>query len=64
MKNSEEAGYIMRRNDNIASALYNEGKTSKQDVSDFLYGQKGFNNSELNERFNTIDSVYKRLGQI
>jgi hypothetical protein len=37
MKNSAEEGYIMRRNDNIASALYNEGKTSKQDVSDFLY---------------------------
>lgn len=64
MKNSEEEGYIMRRNDNIASALYNEGKTSKQDVSDFLYWQKWFTNSEANERLNTIDSVYKRLGQI
>ena len=64
MKNSEEEWYIMRRNDNIASALYNEGKTSKQDVSDFLYGQKWFTNSEENERLNTIDSVYKRLGKI
>lgn len=64
MKNSEEEGYIMRRNDNIASALYNEGKVSKQDVSDFLYGQSWFTNSNINERQNTIDSVYKRLGQI
>lgn len=62
MKNSEEEGYIMRRNDEIASALYNEGKTSKQDVSDFLYGQKWFTNSNANERNNTINSVYKRLG--
>ena len=62
MKNSEEEGYIMRRNDEIASALYNEGKTSMQDVSDFLYGQKWFTNSNANERNNTINSVYKRLG--
>lgn len=51
----------MRRNDEIASALYNEGKTSVQDVSDFLYGQKGFTNSNANERENTIQSVYKRI---
>lgn len=61
MRNSEESGYIMRRNDEIASALYNEGKTSVQDVSDFLYGQKGFTNSNANERENTIQSVYKRI---
>ena len=64
MKNSEEEWYIMRRNDEIASALYNEGKTWLQDVSDFLYWQKGFTNSNINERENTIQSVYKRLGQI
>jgi hypothetical protein len=34
--NSNDAGYIARRNDNIASALYNEGKRSKEDVIQFL----------------------------
>lgn len=64
LANSDSAGYIARRNDTIASALYNEGKTSREDVANFLYNQSWFTNSEANERENTIDSIYKRLGQM
>lgn len=64
MVNSSDAGYIQRRNDQIASALYNAGKTSIQDVSDYLNQQAGFQNSTENERNNTIASVWKRLWEI
>lgn len=64
MANSAEANYIARRNDEIASALYNAWKTSIQDVSDFLNTQQGFYNSNENERANTINSIWKRLGQM
>ncbi len=64
MVNSWDAGYIQRRNDEIASALYNAGKTSIQDVADFLNNQTWFQNSTENERYNTIASVWKRLWEI
>lgn len=64
MANSAEANYIAKRNDEIASALYNAGKTSMQDVSDFLNSQEWFRNSVENERQNTLLSVWKRLGDI
>lgn len=64
MQNSKEANYIAKRNDEIASALYNAWKTSIQDVNDFLDSQRGFYNSVWNERANTITAVWKRIGQI
>lgn len=64
MQNSKEANYIAKRNDEIASALYNAWKTSIQDVNDFLDSQKGFYNSVWNERANTVAAVWKRIGQI
>lgn len=64
MVNSSDAWYIQRRNDQIASALYNAWKVSEQDVSDFLYQQEWFKNSTANERANTIKSVWKRLWEI
>lgn len=64
MANSEQANYIATRNDQIASALYNAWKTSVEDVRSFLEWQRGFYNSDPNERENTIQSVWKRLGQI
>lgn len=64
MANSEQANYIATRNDQIASALYNAGKTSIEDVRKFLEWQRGFYNSDPNERENTINSVWKRLGQM
>lgn len=64
MANSEQANYIATRNDQIASALYNAWKTSVEDVRNFLEWQRGFYNSDPNERENTIQSVWKRLGQI
>ena len=63
-QNSKEAGYIARRNDMIASALYNEWLTSKDDVANFLWQQNEWNNSTEADRMNTIESVWKRLGQI
>lgn len=64
MANSEQANYIANRNDQIASALYNEWKTSIEDVANFLRTQRGFDNSTENERQNTIYSIWKRLWQI
>lgn len=62
--NSNDAGYIARRNDNIASALYNEGKKTKEDVVSFLASQKNWNNSTEADRFNTVESVWKRIWDI
>ena len=64
MQNSQEANYIAKRNDEIASALYNAWKTSIQDVANFLDSQKGYYNSVWNERANTVTAVWKRIGQI
>lgn len=64
MANSAEANYIARRNDEIASALYNAWKTSMEDVYNFLNSQEWFRNSVENERQNTVLSVWKRLGDI
>ena len=62
--NSDQAGYIARRNDMIASALYNEWKTSKDDVINFLSSQPWWMNSTEADRYNTIESIWKRLGGI
>ncbi len=56
--------YIANRNDNIASALYNEWRRSIEDVADFLNQQSWFQNSTAEQRQNTINSVWKRIGQI
>ena len=62
LANSKEANYIASRNDNIASALYNAWTTSWDDVEAFLNTQSWFFDSNFNERQNTINSIYKRLG--
>lgn len=67
--NSDNAWYIARRNDMIASALYNEAiaewrNPTKEDVINFLASQKNWNNSTEADRFNTVESVWKRLGGI
>lgn len=56
--------YITQRNDQIASALYNEWKTSKDDVAYFLWQQKWWMNSSEADRANTIEAIYKRLWAI
>lgn len=63
-QNRKEAGYIARRNDQIASALYNEWLTSREDVAKWLWQQNEWMNSTEADRLNTIESVWKRLGQI
>lgn len=64
LANSDEAWYIARRNDNIASALYNEGRRSKEEVASFLASQKNWNNSTESDRVNTVESVWKRIWDI
>ena len=64
MQNSQDANYIARRNDEIASALYNEWLTSIWDVAEFLSKQNQRDYSNENERQNTIMSVWKRIWQI
>ena len=62
-QNAKEKWYIARRNDMIASALYNEWKTSREDIANYLAGQKGWFDSTESDRLNTIDSIWKRLWQ-
>lgn len=64
MQNSREANYIAKRNDNIASALYNAGKKSMEDVAKFLNQQEWFRNSYEESRQNTIMSIWKRIWDI
>lgn len=64
MVNSWDAWYIQRRNDEIASALYNEWITDVEAVRNYLMQQQWFMDSEANERENTTQSVWKRIGQI
>lgn len=56
--------YISTRNDDIASALYNEGLTTREDVANFLSKQKWFFDSSELDRANTIESIWKRLWAI
>lgn len=62
-QNAKEKWYIARRNDMIASALYNEWKTSREDIANYLSGQKWWFDSTESDRLNTIDSIWKRLWQ-
>lgn len=62
-QNAKESWYIARRNDMIASALYNEWKVSREDVANYLSAQKWWFNSTESDRLNTIESVWKRLWQ-
>lgn len=61
--NAIDDKYITTRNDNIASALYNEWKITKDDVVGFLQTQNNWYNSTEAERANTIDNVWNRLWQ-
>ena len=59
--NSNNEWYIAKRNDAIASGLYNEWKTSREDVANYLQSQEWFMNSSEEDRNNTIESVWRRL---
>ena len=56
--------YITRRNDSIASALYNEWKVWYNDVVNFLQWQNNWYNSTEEDRAATISNIWNRLGQI
>ena len=62
--NAVDDKYITTRNDNIASALYNEWKVNYNDVVSFLQWQQNWFNSTEEERNNTTSNVWNRLGQI
>ena len=61
---SKESWYLAKRNDMIASALYNEWKVTRQDVANYLSAQKWWFDSTEADRQNTIESIYKRLWQL
>lgn len=61
---NKENWYLAKRNDMIASALYNEWMTSRYDVANYLSKQIGWFDSTEADRQNTIESIWKRIGQI
>lgn len=61
LANSADANYIARRNDQIASALYNAWVRDSVQVADFLNSMEWFQNSNSNERHNTVVSIWKRI---
>lgn len=56
--------YITQRNDNIASALYNEWVTSKDAIVSYLASQEWWNNSSEMDRINTVEAIWKRMWQL
>lgn len=61
---SKESWYLAKRNDMIASALYNEWKVSREDIANYLSAQKWWFDSTEADRQNTIESIWKRIGQV
>ncbi|MDR0651198.1 MAG: hypothetical protein LBG59_07575 [Candidatus Peribacteria bacterium] len=57
-------GYLQQRNDAIATDLWNQQKITEKDVSDYLKQYEEFNNYELSGQQNTIQAIYKRLGEL
>lgn len=64
MANTNQANYLAQRNDRIASALFNEWKTSKEDIVYYLASQQGWNNSTEADRVNTVEAIRKRMWDI
>ena len=62
-KNNEQ-WYIAKRNDMLASALFNEWMTSREDISNYLAKQMWWFDSTEADRQNTIESIWKRMWQI
>ena len=63
-ENARNAGYLARRNDEIASALYNAWLVEKSDIIQYLANQPWWNNSTEADRVNTVESIWKRIGQM
>ena len=62
--NAVDDSYITRRNDQIASALYNEWKVTYDEVVWFLESQPNWFNSNEKDRENTKANVWNRIWQI
>ena len=63
-ENAKSAGYLARRNDEIASALYNAWLVEKSDVIQYLANQPWWNDSTEMDRVNTVEAIYKRLWEL
>lgn len=63
-QNSKEAWYLARRNDEIASALYNAWLVEKSDIIQYLANQPWWNDSTEADRVNTVEAIWKRLWQL
>jgi len=60
--NHIDDSYITKRNDQIASALYNEWKITREEVIAFLQWQNNWYNSTEQDRATTIENVWNRIG--
>lgn len=63
-ENAKSAGYLARRNDEIASALYNAWLVEKADIIQYLANQPWWNNSTEADRVNTVEAIWKRIWQM
>lgn len=59
-----EEWYLTKRNDTVASALYNAWKVTKEDIANYLSQQQWWMNSSGMDRANTIEAIWKRIGNI
>ena len=57
-------GYIEDRNNQIANALYNEGKTDEASIRNYLNNFSEFRSYDQLGQDNTVASISKRMGQI
>lgn len=61
---SKNTWYLSKRNDTIASGLWNEWKKTKQDISSYLSQYNDFNSYNDEDKQNTIQAIYNRMGNV
>lgn len=64
IKEKNESWFLSRRNDSIASELYNLGTVWMDDVDKYLRKYQDFNNASAEEQANTIRAIHTRLSEI
>ncbi|PZM87352.1 MAG: hypothetical protein DLD55_01740 [candidate division SR1 bacterium] len=55
-------GYLEMRNNGIANALYNEGKTDEASIRNYLSTFADFRNYDQLDQDNTVQAISKRMG--
>ena len=58
---SQNAGYLEKRNNAIANALYNEWKTDRQSIANYLNTFQDYRDYDTVGQNNTIDAIMKRM---